>query len=214
MDYSKTPVIIIGTGAEARVALDMCNTLEVLVYGFLTEDVEEIHQELNDILILGELGGKDAENILKEENTRILLAVKDPDKRQEMVEELSSKRADIISLVHPSAVVSPYAQIGNGSLVYAQATVHANSMVGAYSLVMSGVVISPDVVIGENVTIESNAVIGANVVIEDECVIGSGAVIQAGLTIGRESLVGAGAVVLTDVPENATVFGNPAKVVG
>jgi len=214
MDYSKTPVIIIGTGAEARVALDMCNTLEVLVYGFLTEDVEEIQKELNDILIVGELGGKDAETLLKEENTKLLLAVKDPDKRQEMVEELSSKRADIISLVHPAANVSPYAQIGNGSLVYAQAAVHANSMVGAYSLVMSGAVIAPDVVIGENVTIDSNATIGANVVIEDECVIGPGAVIQPGLTIGRESLIGAGTVVLTDIPENSTVFGNPGKVIG
>lgn len=214
MDYSQTPVIIIGTGAEARVALDICNDLDVLVYGFLTEDQGEVHQELNDILIVGELGGKDAESLLKEEHTKLILAVREGEKRQELVEELSSKRADIITLVHPAASVSQYARIGNGTLVYPQATIHANSMIGAYSLIMSGSVISPDVVLGENVTVEAGAVIGANVVIEDECVIGAGAVIQPGLTIGRESLIGTGSTVLKDVPDNATVFGNPAQVVG
>lgn len=42
--------------------------------------------------------------------------------------------------------------------------------------------------------------------------IGSGAIIMAGVTIGKNSLVGAGAVVTKDVPDNATVFGIPAKI--
>ena len=213
MEYSKTPILIIGTGAEARVALDIATALDVLVYGFLTEDAEEVHREMNDILVVGEMGGKDAETLLKDENTKLVLAFREGDKRQEVMEELSSKKADIISLVHPSADISPYAQIGNGTLVYPGVVVLANSGVGQYSLLMSGVKIATDVEIGENVTIEQGAIIGANVVIEDECFIGAGAVIQPGLTIGREAMIGAGAVVLMDVPDNATVFGNPAQIV-
>ncbi len=44
--------------------------------------------------------------------------------------------------------------------------------------------------------------------------IGSNATILPGLTIGEDSLVGAGAVVTKDVPDRATVVGNPARVVG
>lgn len=44
--------------------------------------------------------------------------------------------------------------------------------------------------------------------------IGSNATILPGLTIGEGSLVGAGAVVTKDVPDHATVVGNPARVVG
>ena len=42
--------------------------------------------------------------------------------------------------------------------------------------------------------------------------IGSGATILSGLTIGENAIVGAGSVVTKDVPENAIVAGNPAKI--
>lgn len=43
--------------------------------------------------------------------------------------------------------------------------------------------------------------------------IGAGAVIMCGVTIGKWAMVGCGAVVLNDVPDYATVVGNPARVV-
>ena len=42
--------------------------------------------------------------------------------------------------------------------------------------------------------------------------IGSGATLLANLTIGENAIVGAGSVVTKDVPANAIVAGNPAKV--
>ena len=42
--------------------------------------------------------------------------------------------------------------------------------------------------------------------------IGSGATLLGGITIGENALVGAGSVVTKDVPENAVVAGNPARV--
>lgn len=42
--------------------------------------------------------------------------------------------------------------------------------------------------------------------------IGSGATIMCGVTIGERAIIGAGAVVTKDVPPNATVAGNPARL--
>jgi len=42
--------------------------------------------------------------------------------------------------------------------------------------------------------------------------IGSGATILANITIGENALIGAGAVVTKDVPANAVVAGNPARL--
>ena len=42
--------------------------------------------------------------------------------------------------------------------------------------------------------------------------IGSGATLLGGITIGENALVGAGSVVTRDVPPNAVVAGNPARV--
>ena len=41
--------------------------------------------------------------------------------------------------------------------------------------------------------------------------IGAGAVILPGVTIGKHAMVGAGAVVTKNVPDHATVVGNPAR---
>ncbi len=44
--------------------------------------------------------------------------------------------------------------------------------------------------------------------------IGANATIICGVTIGENAIVGAGSVVTKDVPDNAIVAGNPAKVIG
>lgn len=43
--------------------------------------------------------------------------------------------------------------------------------------------------------------------------IGSNATILCGITIGENALIGAGAMVTKDVPSNAVVAGNPAKII-
>lgn len=49
--------------------------------------------------------------------------------------------------------------------------------------------------------------------IEDDAWIGCRAIVLGGVTIGRGAVVAAGAVVTKDVPPNAVVAGNPARVV-
>jgi len=51
------------------------------------------------------------------------------------------------------------------------------------------------------------------IVIEDNVWIGGGAILLPGVSIGRNAVVGAGAVVTRDVPANAVVAGNPARVI-
>jgi serine O-acetyltransferase len=83
-----------------------------------------------------------------------------------------------------------------------------------------GTVVHPNVSIGKNVHIGHGVTIAGSsrgqMVIEDGVKIAAHAQIipRRGnpITIARNSIVGAGAVVTFDVPEGATVVGNPARI--
>ena len=60
---------------------------------------------------------------------------------------------------------------------------------------------------------EKYDLIPKKIVIKDYAWIGSKSVILPGVTIGENAVVGAGSVVTKDVPDNAIVVGNPAKII-
>lgn len=81
------------------------------------------------------------------------------------------------------------------------------------------VLIHPKVVIGENCKILHNVTIGGRSnfetlpIIGDNVLIGTGAILIGNIKVGNNAVIGAGAVVVNDVPDNAVVVGNPAKVI-
>ncbi|MEV7431934.1 WxcM-like domain-containing protein [Nocardioides sp. NPDC092400] len=88
--------------------------------------------------------------------------------------------------------------------------------------VWDGVRLHDDVFVGPNVTFTNDPFPRSkqypasfpNTVVETGASIGGGATILPGLRVGRNAMVGAGAVVTKDVPANAIVAGNPARIVG
>ena len=54
---------------------------------------------------------------------------------------------------------------------------------------------------------------GLPITVERNVWIGGGAILCPGVTVGENAVIGAGAVVTKDVPANAVVVGNPARVI-
>lgn len=83
---------------------------------------------------------------------------------------------------------------------------------------LNGIIVSQYAKIGKNCTIYHQVTIGSKEdkfapVIGDNVIIYPHAIIIGGINIGNNAVIGAGAVVTKDVPENAVVAGNPAKVI-
>ena len=80
-----------------------------------------------------------------------------------------------------------------------------------------GIVINSDAVIGEYVEIRPNVMIGGTEKgapsIGNHVKIGVGACIIGKISVGDYAEIGAGGVVVKDVPQNAVVAGNPAKII-
>ena len=88
--------------------------------------------------------------------------------------------------------------------------------------VWDGITMEDDVFVGPNATFSNDPfprsrqhpAAFARTLVKRGASIGANATILPGLTIGERAMVGAGAVVTRDVPPNAIVAGNPARIVG
>lgn len=132
------------------------------------------------------------------------------------------------SRVWAFAHVLPGAQLGRDCNICDHVFIENDVVVGDRVTVKCGVQLWDGVTLGDDVFVGPNATFTndlrprsrqwqdqvARTVVEEGASIGANATILPGLTIGRGAMVGAGAVVTRNVPPNAVVVGNPARIIG
>jgi len=106
---------------------------------------------------------------------------------------------------------------------FTQIEIHPGATIGQGFFIDhgSGVVIGETTEIGENVTLYQGVTLGGtghekgkrHPTLGDNVVVGNGARVLGSFTVGENSRIGAGAVVLREVPPDATVVGNPGRIV-
>lgn len=114
------------------------------------------------------------------------------------------------AVVHPTASLGAGVLLGRGTVVLALSAVNANARIARDGILNTGCVVEHDCVLAENVHVSSGAVLAGGVAVGAGTHIGAGAVVLPGVAVGAGARVGAGAVVTRDVPDGATVVGNPA----
>lgn len=172
-------------------------------------------------MLAGELYRTDAALAAEQRQRRILMdaynavpAIQAEDRRAAMRELFGA-------VGHEANVRSPvYVDYGFNVRLGA----HAFLNFGCVLLDVAAIEIGEDTQIGPNVQIltadhprdprerETGVERGIPVKIGRNVWIGGGAIILPGVTVGDDAIIGAGAVVTRDVPEGATVAGNPARV--
>lgn len=207
------PVIIFGAHGLGKVALDIFKSNDVVVYGFLDEDTKLHNTEIDFVPILG---SPDDDGFLKfiGQKCDAFVASDDNRYRKSITEMLQDRRKVVpANAIHYQTYVSSSAQFGHGNLINAGSNLGANVKIGSHCLLHAQVTVDYDVRLGDFVQIGAGSIIGAGTTVEDGAFIGTGVVVVSGITIGKNARIGAGSVVAESVAQNATVFGNPAKVV-
>jgi carbonic anhydrase/acetyltransferase-like protein (isoleucine patch superfamily) len=113
-------------------------------------------------------------------------------------------------LVHPTAYISPMADLEEGVFVGAGATVAPNARIGSFSLINRSASIGHDSVVERGVVVGPAVRTASWVRLREGCVLGVGCTVIERVEVGAGSYVAAGAVVLKDVHPWRLVAGVPA----
>ena len=119
---------------------------------------------------------------------------------------------EFATAIHPSAVISPTAKIGEGTVVMAGAVINADAVIGKHCIVNTGSTVDHDCVIGDYCHIAPGAHVSGGTHIGEGTWIGVGACVIQCLNIGKDCMIGAGSVVVEDIPDGVTAYGNPCRV--
>lgn len=129
--------------------------------------------------------------------------------RKTIAEKLSCKFGVAI---HPSAIVSPSAQIGEGTVIMPGAIINADVVIGKHCIINTGASIDHECIIGDYCHVAPHVTLCGQVHVGEGTLIGVGASVIPCIEIGEWCTIGAGAAVVENVPDNITVVGVPAKV--
>lgn len=205
--------MILGAKTAGTLALDAFVSNDVVVYCFLDDDTALRGQEVHTVSVMG---ATDDEQFLKllGKQCEVFVATDDTASRRSLTKLLKDTyKLAPVNAIHRAATVSEYAWLGHGNYVGAGAVVGPSAHVSNHCRLEARAVVEPGAQVADFVSIGAGAIIGAGAVLEEGAFIGAGVVVPGTVRIGKNARVGAGSVVVGDVPDKATVFGNPAKTV-
>jgi sugar O-acyltransferase (sialic acid O-acetyltransferase NeuD family) len=114
-------------------------------------------------------------------------------------------------LIHPSAIVSPYATLSSGTVIMPGAIINAGAHIAEACIINTGATVDHDCIVGTGTHISPGANLAGKVMTGNEVWIGIGASVKQCLSIGDSTVIGAGATVINDIPAEKTATGCPAR---
>jgi sugar O-acyltransferase (sialic acid O-acetyltransferase NeuD family) len=144
----------------------------------------------------------------------LVLAISKPSVKRKVRNQIDPlNKLNWLTYVHYSAVVSSFADLGEGCVIAPQAIVTSDARLGNFVFMNSGSVVGHDAVLGDYSTLYPNTEVCGDCTLGTDCVLGIGAFTVPGVSLAAGTRVRAGSIVWSSFEETALLSGNPAAIV-
>lgn len=204
MPADGSAVIVIGAGGHARPVLEALRLLGIRVAALLDEAPDR-PPVLGQPVIggLAQLQGIRA--------VGAIIAIGHNATRLRLADAARAAGLALPVLIHPAALVSPHATLGEGTQVMARVVIGPDASLGPLCLINTGAIVEHDCALGEGVHLGPGSVLCGGVAIGARTLVGAGATVAPGQRIGADAVLGAGVAVVGAVPDGARFASVPAQ---
>jgi len=182
------------------------------VLGFIDNDPNKKNTTFLEYPVFGGFEALDAVIQMGEDVRFVNLITGSTKVRYETSLYMAQKGCQFANFIHPSVDLT-MSKIGVGNYIQESVIIQASAQIGNNSSIHIGALIAHEATIGDSVFIAHASSISGSVQVGDGVFVGTNATVIPRLRIGKWATIGAGSVVIKDVPDYATVVGNPARVI-
>ncbi|WP_189373015.1 acetyltransferase [Vogesella alkaliphila] len=201
------PLIILGAGGHAAVLVDILRQQR--------RDIMAIISPGNDVLrpvFDGLSRWHDNDDVLQCAPDEVELvnglgSLPGNTHRQKLYGDFVCKGYVFAKVIADSAVISPYAHLGDGVQVLHKAVVQAGTDISENTIINTASVVEHDCCIGAHNHLAPGSVLSGGVHTGNSVHISTGAVVIQNINIGDDVVIGAGVTINKNVAEAVTVYG-------
>lgn len=198
-------LIIVGASGHGKVIADIARKNGYQEISFLDDDKTKIL--CAGYKVIGAL--EDAERFPESD---FIVGIGSCAIRKKIQTQFEAKGFNLVSLIHPNAVIADGVTIGAGTVVMAGAIVNPDTTIGRGCIINTGATVDHDNRIEDYVHISVGSHLAGTVTVGEGTMIGAGAVVSNNLSICSGCMIGAGAVVVSNLEAVGTYVGVPARM--
>jgi sugar O-acyltransferase (sialic acid O-acetyltransferase NeuD family) len=205
----KKEIYLLGIGNYTEVIVELAQDCGYDIKGLYHYNADRVGETVMNIEIIDT-----TENLLLQDITGKQFAVTMGENRirQNLANKIRKKGGITPSLIHPNAVVSPSAKIGEGCFIHMYSKISTYAVVGNDCVIDFNSLVAHHATLGHACYMSSIAMIGSYCTIGERVLFGMNSLIlPLKLTLGDDCIVGGKANVTKSFPENCLLVGNPAK---
>ena len=140
-------------------------------YGYVAKETADAIGDYNRISFIDNssslaIGKTDELELFLGDYANAFVAIGNSSIRLKILDDLDELGYQLVTLIHPTAYVSPSAKIGGGCIVEPNAVVHSNVSIGSGCLISAGAVINHNAIVEDGCHIDCNATVSARSVVK------------------------------------------------
>ncbi|MGV0936472.1 acetyltransferase [Empedobacter falsenii] len=202
--------IIVGAGTYGQVYAAYLKD-EYQIIGFIDDDLSLRDTEINNIKVLG-----DFEYLINniDKSTNIFIPIGNNKVRSNLLKKVIQLGFKTPNFIHENTIIDSSVKIGKCVYILPGTQIMPLTVIKDFVLISMGVNIAHHTIIEKGCFFSQGSNIGASIHFKKNVFCGIAATVMTGVkSIGEEALIGAGAVIIKDIPDGATVVGNPGRII-